>query len=90
MPNAPNGQENSIGDARADPFAHSRHRIENDEVTLDTIAGSLLRIFVRMENLDEWLGHLNRRITDLRKSEQGIISAGHSSEVVEESCVDQV
>ena len=80
-------RRNGAGDAPADPFAH---RIENDEVTLDTIAGSLLRIFVRMENLDEWLGHLNRRITDLRKSEQGIISAGHSSEVVEESCVDQV
>jgi hypothetical protein len=32
-----------------DPFAHSRHRIENDEVTLDTIAGPLLRIFVRIE-----------------------------------------
>jgi hypothetical protein len=37
----------------------------NDEITLDTIAGSLLRIFVRMEKLDASLGHLSRRITDL-------------------------
>ena len=32
-------------------FAHSRRRIENNEMTLVTIAGSLLRIFVRMEKL---------------------------------------
>ena len=42
-----------------------RRRIENNEVTLDTIADSLLRIFVRMEKLDASLGHLSRRITDL-------------------------
>ena len=39
MPNAHNRQENGAGGAPADHFAHSRRRIEDDEVTLDTIAG---------------------------------------------------
>ena len=34
-------------------------------MTLDTIAGSLLRIFVRIEKLDASLKTLSRRITDL-------------------------
>ena len=68
-------RRNGAGDAPADPFAHSRRRIEDDEVTLDMIAGSLLRIFVRMEKLDTSLGHLSRRVTDLRKSEQGMSHA---------------
>jgi hypothetical protein len=65
MPNGHNGQRNGAGGAPADHFAHSRRRIENNEMTLDTIAGSLLRIFVRMEKLDASLGHLSRCITDL-------------------------
>jgi len=48
MPNGHNGQRNGAGGPPADHFAHSRRRIENNEVTLDTIAGSLLRIFVRI------------------------------------------
>jgi len=39
MPNAHNRQENGAGGAPADHFAQSRRRIEDDEVTLDTIAG---------------------------------------------------
>jgi len=53
---------NGADGAPADHFAHSRRRIENNEVTLATIAGSLLRIFVRMEKLDASLGlRVNRR-----------------------------
>ena len=47
MPNGHTGQRNGASGAPADHFAHSRRRIENNEMTLDTIAGSLLRIFVR-------------------------------------------
>jgi len=65
MPNGHNGQRKGADGAPADHFAHSHRYIENNEVTLDTIAESLLRIFVRMEKLDASLGHLNRRITDL-------------------------
>ena len=70
-------RRNGAGDAPADPFAHSRRRIEDDEVTLDMIAGSLLRIFVRMEKLDASLGHLSRRITDLENLSRA--SATHCS-----------
>jgi hypothetical protein len=75
MPNAHNRQKNGAGGAPADHFARSRRRIENNEMTFDTIAGSLLRIFVRMEKLDASLGQLSRRMSDLRKSEHGI---GHA------------
>ena len=61
MPNGHTGQRNGASGAPADHFAHSRRRIEDDEVTLDTIAGSLLRIFVRMGKLDASLGALSRR-----------------------------
>jgi hypothetical protein len=47
---------NGADGAPADHFTHSRRRIENNEVTLDKIAESLLRIFVRMEKLDASLG----------------------------------
>ena len=60
MPNGHNGHRNGASGAPADHFAHSRRRIEDDGVTLDTIAGSL-RIFVRMEKLDASLGALSRR-----------------------------
>ena len=50
MPNRHNGQRNGAGGAPAGHFAHSRRRIETNEITLDTIAESLLRIFVRMKN----------------------------------------
>ena len=62
MPNGHNGQRNGAGDASTDHFAHSHRHIENNELTLDTIAESLLRIFVRMEKLDASLGlRVNRR-----------------------------
>jgi hypothetical protein len=65
MPNGHNGQRNGAGGPPAGHFAHSRRRFETNEITLDTIAESLLRIFVRMEKLDASLGKLSRRITDL-------------------------
>jgi len=88
MPNGHNGQRNGAGGPPADHFAHSRRRIENNEVTLDTIAGSLLRIFVRMEKLDASLGQLSRRITNLENLSR--VSATHcwstQSMVPEASC----
>ena len=71
---------NRADGAPADHFAHSRRRIENNEVTLDTIADSLLRIFVRMEKLDASLGHLSRRITDIENLNKTSARRGSSTE----------
>jgi hypothetical protein len=51
-----------------------------DDARLDTIAGSLLRIFVRMEKLDASLGHLSRRITDIENLNKTSARRGSSTE----------
>ena len=85
MPNGHNEQWNGAGGVSAGHFAHSRRRIKNSEMTLDTIAGSLLRIFV-MEKLDASLGQLSRRVTDLESRAAAGQCSSIQSMVPEASC----
>ena len=94
MPNGHNGQRKGADGAPADHFTHSHRHIENNELTLDTIAESLLRIFVRMEKLDASLGHLKPRITDLENLSRAhflaAASGSHAGADSRDRCVDNI
>ena len=80
----------TVGGPRQTTFGHSLDAahtvprqpltVEYYERTLVTIAGSLLRIFVRMEKLDASLGHLSRRITDIENLNKTSARRGSSTE----------
>jgi hypothetical protein len=83
MPNpSPAAQRNGAAEPLANPFVHSRRRIESDEVTIDTIAGSLLRIFVRIEKLDAAIEHLEHRIVDLEARYRTFVAHNSSTPAI--------